>query len=149
MPNSPSAVAASCMTVQSESEPMTTPTSGIPAASRTRPCYAARPVDRGCGAPAPLLPRRRRNDFSTDADRGGEHMFECGQDGCMATLTDTLPAIGDLSVPFVPFPAATLSDADLVRAQRSIAEVQRRVQAHPRGVDLDAGGHLDPRGSYP
>lgn len=56
-------------------------------------------------------------------------MFECGQDGCMATLTDTLPAIGDLSVPFVPFPAATLSDADLVRAQRSIAEVQRRVQA--------------------
>src|SRR5690606_20070733 len=49
MPNSASADAASCITFQSESEPMTTPTTGVPATSGTRPCYGSALEERRCG----------------------------------------------------------------------------------------------------
>lgn len=47
----------------------------------------------------------------------------------MPTFTDALTLLGDRSVPFAPAPAAALSDEQLLHAQRSLAEVQRRVQA--------------------
>src|SRR5690606_41312912 len=64
MPNSVSAAAASCITVQSESEPMTTPTRGSPATCGTRPCYGSALEERRCGTRprddvVELLARRR------------------------------------------------------------------------------------------
>lgn len=47
----------------------------------------------------------------------------------MPSFTDTLTRLGDLSVPFAPVAAGSLPDAELLLAQRSLAEVQRRVQS--------------------
>lgn len=46
----------------------------------------------------------------------------------MASFTDSLALVGDLSVPFAPEPAASLRDSELLGAQRSIAEVRRRLE---------------------
>src|SRR5690606_26563617 len=73
--------------------------------------------------PSPL------HNFSTNAAHPLEHTFEAGENGCMASFTDTLTHLGDLSVPFAPTPAVSLADAELLQAQRSLAEVQRRVQS--------------------
>ena len=53
------------------------------------------------------------------------------------TLTDTMPApavvsfahLADLSLPFAPPSTSTLDDASLLSAQRSVAEIRRRVDA--------------------
>lgn len=47
----------------------------------------------------------------------------------MPSFTDTLPAIGDLSVPFAPVPVNGFADDALLAATRAIAEVRRRVES--------------------
>ncbi|AYF97167.1 HNH endonuclease signature motif containing protein [Protaetiibacter intestinalis] len=47
----------------------------------------------------------------------------------MPDFTDTLAALGDLSVPFAPPAVALLNDGGLLAAQRQLAEVRRRVDS--------------------
>ncbi len=47
----------------------------------------------------------------------------------MASITDSLAQVGDLSVSFAPVPVGSLTDAELLGSQRSIAEVRRRLDA--------------------
>lgn len=47
----------------------------------------------------------------------------------MASITDSLALVGDLSVPFGPVVVGSLADAELLSIQRSIAEVRRRLEA--------------------
>ncbi|MCS0500335.1 13E12 repeat family protein [Protaetiibacter mangrovi] len=47
----------------------------------------------------------------------------------MASITDSLARVGDLSVPFAPVSVAGLGDAELLVSQRWIAEVRRRLDA--------------------
>ena len=47
----------------------------------------------------------------------------------MPNFTDTLPALGDLSVPFAPTPVAGFDDAALLAAQQALGELRRRVDA--------------------
>ena len=46
----------------------------------------------------------------------------------MPTFTDTLARLGDLSVSFAPAPVVALDDEGLLAAQRSVAELRRRVE---------------------
>jgi len=46
----------------------------------------------------------------------------------MLSFTDTLPVMGDLSVPFAPAPVNDFTDDALLAAQRAVAEVRRRVE---------------------
>ena len=52
----------------------------------------------------------------------------------MASITDSLARIGDVSVPFAPVPGASLGDEELLSAQRAIAEVRRRLDAQAASV---------------
>ncbi|MCS0499616.1 13E12 repeat family protein, partial [Protaetiibacter mangrovi] len=47
----------------------------------------------------------------------------------MASITDSLTRVGDLSVPFAPVSVAGLGDAELLASQGRIAEVRRRLDA--------------------
>lgn len=47
----------------------------------------------------------------------------------MAPFTDSLATLGDLSVPFVPVSLTGFADDALLAAQRTVAEVRRRVEA--------------------
>lgn len=47
----------------------------------------------------------------------------------MASFTDSLALVGDLSVPFTPAPVGSFPDAELLAAQRSLAEARRRLEA--------------------
>jgi hypothetical protein len=63
-------------------------------------------------------------------------VFDFWENGGM-TLTDTMPApavvsfahLADLSLPFAPPSPSTLDDASLLTAQRSVAQIRRRVDA--------------------
>ena len=52
----------------------------------------------------------------------------------MASITDSLTRVGDLSVPFAPVPGASMGDEELLSAQRMIAEVRRRLNAQAASV---------------
>lgn len=60
------------------------------------------------------------------------------------SFLDALTALADLSAPFAPPPAAGLNDVDLLDAQRSLAEIRRRVDAASAVVAGEIGTRSRP-----
>ncbi len=60
------------------------------------------------------------------------------------TFLDALAAVADLSTPFAPPPATALGDADLLAAQRSLAEIRRRIDAASAVVAGEIGARSRP-----